>query len=215
MFIKRSKDLEDLTQMKRKINIFLVMMLMLSVSFSTFAENNDDYEAYFKTVAIGFNPVGYVFFGPSASLEYMGMGPLTISGSYQQIGNGMFIKSLADSTSVDVSGYGIAPALKYYYEYDAKGHDSGYLSLMYSLVSMDFKNRDNDSYIKVTQQIPWLMVGWRWQWSPFFIDFNIGGGWSFAKIETSDNFSKSSRDTLEDAAKGYQYGGNLTMGFAF
>lgn len=202
--------------MKREIIIFALMLMMLNVSFFAFAEDDvDDNKEYDKTLAIGFNPVGYILFGPSAGLEYTGFGPIGISAYYQQIGSGFLIKALANTIDAKISGYGILPQLKYYYDYDNRAHDSGYVSLTFSIVSMKFQSTIYDSYLKINQKIPWISWGRRWQWSPFFIDFNAGVGFSFATVDASDNFNKSDRDTVEAAVQGAQFGGNLIMGVAF
>jgi len=176
---------------------------------------NPDYK---KTFSIGISAPGLIFTGPIIEAGYEGLGPVGLYGSFGYSSYGVSIGALEDKSDTSIYGLGGGVALKYYYNYKKKYHDSGYFGVQCYYSHLNAQDTSGN-VLKSHGLFGHFLFGWRWQWSLVYIDLNIGVGYGhYFKQDASGAFDATSKKKINDNVNQWYSGittGNIVVGVAF
>ena len=201
-----------------KIRFIFILTFIITLSVGATALFAEDHETgendkYNKTISLSVDPIGFIFLGPSAQVEYTGLGAIGIYGGYQNIGLGN-IEDLIGTDDITITGYALSGGVKYYLGYSTSYHDSLYIGLEYTYLSMKAED-EFDEYVDLTSNMFVGQVGRRWQWDIVFLDLCFGLGYATISTDMSQSFDSNDEKDLKDALEGMTYQLKFRVGIAF
>ncbi len=199
--------------------IFLFLLLIPSGILSADSESdgfpNPDYK---KTFSMGVSAPALLLTGPIIMAGYEGLGPVGFYGSFGYSDYGFSISELEDKSNSTIFGLGGGVAVKFYYNYKKKYHDSGYFAVQSYYSYMNAKD-SSGNILKYHGLYGHFMYGWRWQWSLVFLDLSIGIGYGrYFKAEGTGVFNSDTKSKIDKYANRWYSGllsSNLVVGIAF
>ncbi len=166
-----------------KFKVFLTVLLALCF-YNVYCEEKET-----TNYSIGFVSSDMLFHGPGIYGEYSGFGKIGLFLKYNYIGYGLFNAIIEDFKNYDISGNGLTSGIKYYIEFDERGHKSLYVSPQIFLNSYDVQDSDIDHCsMNILEYGAGISCGYKTIIGSFFIDIGIGLNISGAYFYDHKNF---------------------------